>query len=107
MPITAISDKLSVSPQLSVEDIPSLRDKGFKTLINNRPDNEDTSQPNTQAERQEAKHCGLTYAFVPVTADTITEAPEQAHPTHRPCAGKHARPALSDRQAFLKPLPDW
>ncbi|RVH34767.1 bifunctional sulfur transferase/dioxygenase Blh [Sinorhizobium meliloti] len=78
MPITAISDKLSVSPQLSVEDIPSLRDKGFKTLINNRPDNEDTSQPNTQAERQEAKHCGLTYAFVPVTADTITEADVRA-----------------------------
>ncbi|RVE89638.1 bifunctional sulfur transferase/dioxygenase Blh [Sinorhizobium meliloti] len=78
MPITAISDKLSVSPQLSVEDIPSLRDKGFKTLINNRPDNEDTSQPNTQAERQEAKHCGLTYALVPVTADTITEADVRA-----------------------------
>ena len=78
MPITAISDKLSVSPQLSVEDIPSLRDKGFKTLINNRPDNEDTFQPNTQAGRQEAKHCSLAYAFIPVTADTITEADVRA-----------------------------
>lgn len=78
MRITAISDKLSVSPQLSVEDIPSLRDRGFKTLINNRPDNEDTSQPNMQAERQEAKHCGFTYAFIPVRADTITEADVRA-----------------------------
>ncbi|WP_244564814.1 beta-lactamase hydrolase domain-containing protein, partial [Rhizobium sullae] len=55
MPITAISEKLSVSPQPSVEDVRSLRDQGFTTLINNRPDNEDPSQPGTQAESQEAK----------------------------------------------------
>ncbi|CAN7648302.1 bifunctional sulfur transferase/dioxygenase Blh [Pararhizobium sp. LjRoot235] len=78
MPITAISEKLSVSPQPSVEDVRSLRDQGFMTLINNRPDNEDPSQPGTQAESQEAKHCDLSYAFIPVTADTITEADVRA-----------------------------
>ncbi len=74
MPITAISEKLSVSSQPSIEEIQSLRDKGFKTLINNRPDGEDPAQPGTQEESQEAKHRGLSYAFIPVTADTITEA---------------------------------
>ncbi|EJJ28461.1 bifunctional sulfur transferase/dioxygenase Blh [Rhizobium sp. CF142] len=78
MPITAISEKLSVSPQPSVEDIQSLRDRGFKTLINNRPDKEDTFQPGTQAERQEAKHRDLSYAFIPVAASTITEADVRA-----------------------------
>ncbi|TBC54648.1 TIGR01244 family phosphatase [Rhizobium leguminosarum] len=78
MPVTEISEKLSVSPQPSAEDIQSLRDQGFKTLINNRPDNEDTSQPNTRAESQQAKHCDLSYAFIPVTADTITEADVRA-----------------------------
>ncbi len=78
MPVTEISEKLSVSPQPSIEDIQSLRDQGFKTLINNRPDNEDASQPNTRAERQQAKHCDLSYAFIPVTADTITEADVRA-----------------------------
>ncbi|MBB3355692.1 uncharacterized protein (TIGR01244 family) [Rhizobium sp. BK049] len=78
MPITAISEKLSVSTQPSIEDIQSLRDKEFKTLINNRPDDEDPAQPGTQAESQEAKHCGLSYAFIPVTASTITEADVRA-----------------------------
>ncbi|WP_326890319.1 bifunctional sulfur transferase/dioxygenase Blh [Rhizobium beringeri] len=78
MPITTISEKLSVSPQPSIVEIQSLRDKGFKTLINNRPDGEDRAQPGTQAESQEAKHRGLSYAFVPVTAGTITEADVRA-----------------------------
>lgn len=78
MPITAISEKLSVSPQPSVEDIQSLRDRGFKTLINNRPGNEDPAQPGTQAEGQEGTRCGLSYAFIPVTASTITEADVRA-----------------------------
>lgn len=78
MPITAISEKLSVSTQPNVEDIQSLRDRGFKTLINNRPDNEDSTQPGTQAESQEGTRCGLSYAFIPVTASTITEADVRA-----------------------------
>lgn len=78
MPVTKVSEKLSVSTQPSVEDIQSLRDKGFKTLINNRPDGEDPAQPKTQAEAQEAKRCGLSYALIPVTAETITEADVRA-----------------------------
>ncbi len=78
MPVIEISKKLSISPQPSIEDIRSFRDRGFRTLINNRPDNEDPAQPGTQAEQQEAKHCGLSYAFIPVTADTITEADVRA-----------------------------
>ena len=78
MPITRISEQLSISPQPGVEDIQSLRNQGFKTLINNRPDNENNSQPGTHAESQEAKHCDLSYAFIPVTASTITEADVRA-----------------------------
>ncbi|MFJ6321993.1 MULTISPECIES: bifunctional sulfur transferase/dioxygenase Blh [unclassified Rhizobium] len=78
MSVTAISDKLSVSPQPSIEEIRSLGDNGFRTLINNRPDREDSAQPGTQAEQQEAKHCDLSYTFIPVTADTITEADVRA-----------------------------
>ncbi|RUM03989.1 bifunctional sulfur transferase/dioxygenase Blh [Rhizobium chutanense] len=78
MPVTAISEKLSVSPQPSIEDIRLLRDSGFRTLINNRPDHEDSVQPGTRAQAQEAKRCGLSYRFIPVTADTVTEADVRA-----------------------------
>lgn len=69
-----ISEKLSVSPQPSVDVIRSLRSLGFTTLINNRPDAEDALQPGTDAEKQAGEHCGLSYSFVPVTLGTITEA---------------------------------
>lgn len=78
MPVTAISEKLSVSPQPSIETIQSLYGRGFRTLINNRPDDEDSAQPGTQGESQEAKHCKLSYAFIPVTLGTITEADVRA-----------------------------
>ncbi|KAE8236942.1 hypothetical protein A4X03_0g9272, partial [Tilletia caries] len=78
MPVTSVSEKLSVSSQPSVEDIRSLRANGFKTLINNRPDGEEPGQPGTEAEAQEAKHCNLSYAFIPVTGATITEADVRA-----------------------------
>jgi len=78
MPVTRISEKLSVSSQPSVEDIRSLRENGFTTLINNRPDGEEPGQPGTEAEAQEAKHCNMSYAFIPVTGATITEADVRA-----------------------------
>lgn len=78
MSVIKISEKLSVSSQPSVDDIRSLREQGFATLINNRPDAEDAAQPGSDAERQAAEHCSLSYAFVPITLGTITEADVRA-----------------------------
>ncbi|CZT37838.1 bifunctional sulfur transferase/dioxygenase Blh [Rhizobium sp. 9140] len=78
MPAVEISGKLSISPQPSLDGIQSLRDRGFKTLINNRPENEDSDQPGTQRERQAAQHCDLSYVFIPVILDSITEADVRA-----------------------------
>lgn len=78
MSFTAITEKLSVSEQPNVKGIKLFRDQGFMTLLNNRPENEDPAQPSSEAERQEAERCGLTYAFVPITSETITEADVRA-----------------------------
>src|SRR6218665_3481536 len=74
MTVTVVSDKLSISPQPSVDELRLLHEQGFTALINNRPDGEDSSRPGSRAEFEEAKSQGLSYAFIPVTADTMTEA---------------------------------
>ena len=78
MPITAISGKLSVSSQLSRDELGSLHRSGFKTLINNRPDGEDADQPGNKVECDTARQYDLSYAFIPVTMSAITEADVRA-----------------------------
>ena len=78
MALTAISLKLSVSPQPSIEDIGSLRDRGFTALVNNRPNGDEPGQPGSDAERDEARRHGMSYAYIPVTLDKITEADVRA-----------------------------
>ena len=39
-----VTDQLSVSPQITLEDLPRAAAMGFKLVINNRPDGEDPAQ---------------------------------------------------------------
>ncbi|MEN5299589.1 bifunctional sulfur transferase/dioxygenase Blh [Brucella sp. TWI559] len=78
MPITRISEKLSVSSQPSLDELHSLRGRGFGALINNRPDGEDADQPGNQTEYDLARQSGLSYSFIPVTMNSITEADVRA-----------------------------
>jgi len=46
MELKEISPKLSVSPQITPDDLAVLKDKGFRAIICNRPDGEGADQPN-------------------------------------------------------------
>lgn len=70
----AITDRFAVAGQPQPEDFARLRQLGFRTVINNRPDGEDSSQPGTDAEATAAKAAGLDYAYIPVTSASMTEA---------------------------------
>ena len=61
-----VTDDLSVAPQISVADVAEAARLGFKTIINNRPDGEDPSQPPSAEIEAAAKAAGLTYVHVPV-----------------------------------------
>ncbi|QWK80847.1 bifunctional sulfur transferase/dioxygenase Blh [Ochrobactrum sp. BTU1] len=78
MPVIKISEKLSVSSQPSSEELSLLDQSGVKSLINNRPDNEDADQTGNQAECDIVQKIGLSYAFIPVTMNAITEADVRA-----------------------------
>src|SRR5690606_34780440 len=69
-----INDMLSIGGQPDGQDIAALGDAGFRRLIDLRPDGEETTQPGSQAERAAADEVGMSFAFIPVTMATITEA---------------------------------
>lgn len=61
MDIRQLTPLISVSPQITVEDVGVLASKGFKTIFCNRPDNESDDQVNADAIRHAAEKNGLAF----------------------------------------------
>lgn len=74
MTAVKITDRLTVASQPTQETLATLAEVGFTAVLNNRPDNEEPGQIGSAAEKEAVRRAGLAYAFVPVTAGTITEA---------------------------------
>ena len=65
--IRHINESISVAPQIAVEHVADIAAAGFKTIVNNRPDDEDAGQPSGEAIRAAAEAAGLNYVAIPVT----------------------------------------
>ena len=65
--IRQINESISVAPQIAVEQVAEIAAAGFKTIVNNRPDDEDAGQPSGDAIRAAAEAAGLNYVAIPVT----------------------------------------
>jgi len=61
-----VTDSLSVSPQIAVDDLARAAEEGFVLVINNRPDDEEPGQPSSAQIEAAAKAAGLDYAHIPV-----------------------------------------
>lgn len=72
MDIRKISSFLSVSPQIYSSEVEQLAALGFKTIFNNRPDNEVTEQPLGAEIAAEAANHGLIYVDLPIITYGIT-----------------------------------
>ncbi|KQM49107.1 hypothetical protein ASE69_09875 [Sphingomonas sp. Leaf208] len=80
--IRQINESISVAPQIAVEQVAEIAAAGFKTIVNNRPDDEDAGQPSGDAIRAAVEAAGLKYVSIPVThagfshpqIDAMTEA---------------------------------
>ncbi|MFT4837447.1 MAG: sulfide:quinone oxidoreductase [Psychromonas sp.] len=73
MQIHKLTDQLSVSPQLALEDIAKLSALGFKSVICNRPDKESDDQPTMSAVESAVNAAGLTWQHQPVVSGNITD----------------------------------
>ena len=66
-----VTEKFSVLGQLQPKDFAELARRGYKTVINNRPDGEEGSQPGSAAEEEAARAAGLDYVLIPVTSSNM------------------------------------
>lgn len=73
MEIKRISPFLSVSPQIYPAHVERLAAQGFKTFINNRPDNETDDQPLVEELAAEAAKHGIEFINIPVIPGALTE----------------------------------
>jgi sulfide:quinone oxidoreductase len=71
MNLIKINEKFSVSAQISPDDIKSVADAGFKTIICNRPDGEDLDQADIAVIKNAATRYGIDVVYIPVVHTTI------------------------------------
>ncbi len=62
----------SVSPQITTGDVAAIKAAGFRTVICNRPDNEEPGQPDHETIRKAVEQAGLAFKWVPVIAGQMT-----------------------------------
>jgi uncharacterized protein (TIGR01244 family) len=81
-----VTPSFAVSAQISTDDVARAAAAGFRTIVNNRPDDEERDQPSSEQIAAAAKAHGLAYraapfrgapppAFVAETATILGETP--------------------------------
>ena len=68
MDIRTVTDSFAVSPQIRPEDVQTLVDAGFTTIICNRPDDEEIGQPAFDTVASKARELGLDVHHLPITS---------------------------------------
>jgi sulfide:quinone oxidoreductase len=74
MDVRSLDDLLSVSPQITPQDIPALAAAGFRSVICDRPDGEAADQPSAGSVEAAARGAGLSFRSIPVVASAISDA---------------------------------
>ena len=81
MDIKKITDKTSVTPQITAEDMAAIKDAGFRAIICNRPDGEGADQPSFEEIEAAANAAGIKAAYVPVQSGMVQDADVDAFGT--------------------------
>jgi uncharacterized protein (TIGR01244 family) len=78
-----MSDNVGFAGQIGPEHLTQVVEKGFKSVINNRPDMEGgPSQPTSEQIEEAARAAGVDYVYQPVVAGQITEVDVRAFANH-------------------------
>jgi uncharacterized protein (TIGR01244 family) len=69
-----VDTRLTVSDQLTLADLKTLKEKGITTVVRNRPDNEEPGQLTGDGLARAAQAIGLTFIDQPVSFSTLRAA---------------------------------
>lgn len=72
MTFKKLSSEFSVSPQISIDDVAHAAKLGFRSIICNRPDGEETGQLSSAPIASAAASASLGFAYVPAQSGAIT-----------------------------------
>lgn len=72
MDIRPITDTYAVSPQITPEDVPAIRDAGFTVVICNRPDGEVPPELSSAAVRAAVEAAGMAFVENPFSHGHLT-----------------------------------
>lgn len=67
-----VTQQLSVSPQILVEDVEAIKAAGFKSIVCNRPNGEGADQPTFSEIEAKATSVGITCVYQPVVSGKVT-----------------------------------
>ncbi|MFZ5963274.1 TIGR01244 family sulfur transferase [Thalassococcus sp. BH17M4-6] len=73
MELKKITEKLTVSPQITADDMSAIGQSGFRAIICNRPDGEGADQPSFEEIEAAAKAAGIEARYVPVQSGMVTD----------------------------------
>ncbi len=68
-----VTEKLWISGQPSEADLGGARERGVRRVINNRPENEDPTQPTLAVSAGAAAELGMDFVHIPVVPGQITK----------------------------------
>ncbi|MDG1282379.1 MAG: TIGR01244 family sulfur transferase [Pseudorhodobacter sp.] len=73
MDLKKITDKVSVSPQITAKDMEAIKAAGFRAIICNRPDGDGADQPSFEEIETAARNAGIEARYVPVTSGMVKD----------------------------------
>jgi sulfide:quinone oxidoreductase len=82
VPIRPLSETLSVSGQIDPQDMAELAAAGFRSVICNRPDDEDPGQPSFASISAAAQAAGLVAVHQPVRPGGVTAVDAEVFGRH-------------------------
>lgn len=77
MTIKMLTPDFAVSPQITADEISAIAVEGFKSIICNRPDEEEEGQPQFEEVATAAKAAGIDIRYLPFTSGAMSEQDEE------------------------------